>query len=330
MSLDDLRGSRTTDGRAEARANRVPAFLAFRAAAALTLGAILLTACGPQASEHPSSGSPEPSRVASASAAPVGKHPSHVFVVIFENEAADAALGPEAPYLASLAARYGYATNYLATTHPSQPNYLEIFSGSTQGVTDDKPHDVTAPSLADQLEGAGFTWRVYAENYPGNCFTGKKSLDGADGKGEYRRKHNPAISFTAISGDPARCANITDFSHFDPAGSDVAFIVPNQCNDMHDCPISTGDAWAKRFLAPLIASPAMADGVLFITFDEAHGDRSNHIATIVVAPRLAAPVTSAKAYGHPSLLRTIEELYGLPCLADACQAEPMADLLPPG
>ena len=105
--------------------------------------------------------------------------------------------------------------------------------------------------------------------------------------------------------------------------------MPNQCNDMHDCPIGTGDAWAKRFLAPLIASPAMADGILFITFDEAHGDTSNHVATIVVAPRLAAPVTSAKQYGHASLLRTIEELYGLPCLADACRAEPMTDLLPP-
>ena len=257
-------------------------------------------------------------------------HPSHVFVVIFENQAADAALGPDAPYLASLAARYGNATNYDATTHPSQPNYLELFSGSTQGVTDDKPHDLTAPSLADQLEGAGFSWRVYAENYPGGCFAGPMSLDGADGKGDYRRKHNPAISFTAISGDRTRCANITDFSHFDPAASDVAFIVPNQCNDMHDCPVATGDAWAKRFLGPLIASPAMADGVLFITFDEAHGDTANHIATIVVAPRLAAPVASAKAYGHPSLLRTIEQLYGLPCLADACKAEPMIDLLPAG
>ena len=68
-------------------------------------------------------------------------------------------------------------------------------------MTDDKPHDLTAPSLADQLEAAGFSWRVYAENYPGGCFTGPTSLDGADGKGDYRRKHNPAISFTAISGD---------------------------------------------------------------------------------------------------------------------------------
>jgi acid phosphatase len=307
-----------------------------RALAGLAVAAsLVLSACATSPSELPSVGSIAPSLVipsASASATtPSGStHPSHVFVVIFENQAADTALGPDAPYLASLAARYGNATNYEATTHPSQPNYLELFSGSTQGVTDDKPHDLSAPSLADQLEGAGFSWRVYAENYPGGCFTGPVSLDGADGKGDYRRKHNPAISFTAISGDATRCANITDFSHFDPAASDVAFIVPNQCNDMHDCPIATGDAWAKRFLGPPIASPAMADGILFITWDEAHGNSANHIATIVVAPRLAAPVASAKSYGHPSLLRTIEQLYGLPCLADACKAEPMIDLLPAG
>jgi phosphatidylinositol-3-phosphatase len=300
------------------------------AVAAFAFGAsVLLTACGPTGNDLPSAGGAEPSLL-SASAVPVGTHPSHVFVVIFENEAADAALGPEAPYLASLAARYGNATNYTATTHPSQPNYLELFSGSTQGVTDDKSHELTGPSLADQLDGAGFTWRLYAENFPGTCFTGAGSLDGADGKGDYRRKHNPAISFTAISGNPARCANITDFSQFDPAASDVAFIIPNLCHDMHDCPIAAGDAWARRFLAPLIASPAMRDGVLFVTWDEAHGDSANHIATIVVSPRLAAPVTSARPYGHASLLRTIEELYGLPCLADACRTEPMSDLLPAG
>ncbi len=311
---------------ARCRASGKPALAALAVAVAL-----VLSACATTGSALPSLASAAPSlAMPSPSAGPTARHPSHVFVVIFENQAADTALGPEAPYLASLAARYGNATNYSATTHPSQPNYLEMFSGSTQGVTDDKSHDVTASSLADQLEAAGYSWRVYAENYPGKCFTDPTSLDGVDGKGDYRRKHNPAISFTAISGNPARCANITDFSHFDPAASDVAFIVPNQCNDMHDCPIATGDAWAKRFLAPLIASPAMADGLLFITFDEAHADSTNHVATIVVAPRLAAPVTSAKAYGHPSLLRTIEELYRLPCLADACQAEPMIDLLPPG
>jgi acid phosphatase len=277
----------------------------------------------PTATRRPTpTGSPSPSPT------PAFDHPTHVFVVVLENTGAEQAIGPKAPYLAGLAARYGLATNYFGVGHPSQPNYLELFSGSTQGVTDDKKHDITAPTLADQLEAAGFSWRLYAENYPGNCDTHATASGGADGPGDYARKHNPAISFTSISGDPARCANITDFSHLDPNASDVAFIIPNLCHDMHDCPIATGDAWARDVLGPIIDSPAMEDGVMFITFDEAEVD-PNRVTTIVVSPRLMEPVTSAHRYDHASLLRTIEDLYRLPCLADACHAEPMTDLVPP-
>ena len=301
--------------------------------------ALLLVACQsapptptptltPTATERPTA-TPSPTLTASPSptATPGFDHPSHVFVVILENTPVEQAIGPKAPYLAELAHRYGLATNYFGVAHPSQPNYLELFSGSTQGVTDDKKHDITAPNLADQLEAAGLTWRLYAENYPGNCDTEGSASGGADGPGEYARKHNPAISFTSIAHVPARCANITDFSHLDPNASDVAFIVPNLCHDMHDCPTATGDAWARDVLGPIIASPAMEDGVMFITFDEAETD-ANQVATIVVTPRLVEPVSSARRYDHASLLRTIEDLYRLPCLADACDAEPMTDLIP--
>ena len=104
-------------------------------------------------------------------------------------------------------------------------NYLELFSGSTQGVTDDKSHELTGPSLADQLTARGSTWRLYAENFPARA-SRAGFLDGADGKGDDPRKQNPAISFTAISGNPARCANITDFSQFDLAASDVGLHHP--------------------------------------------------------------------------------------------------------
>lgn len=270
-----------------------------------------------------------PSATATPTAPGPSARPSHVFVVVLENKSAKQALGRHAEYLKSLADRYGLATNYLAAAHPSQPNYLELFSGSTQGVTDNDPHDIDAPTLADQLEAAGLTWRVYAENVPPGCFTGDRSTGGPDGDGEYRRKHNPAISFTSISGDPARCANITDFSHFDPAASDFALVVPNMCHSMHDCSIGTGDAWARDFIGRLLDDPAMDDGLLIITFDEGHG-KANDVATIVVSHHMDRPITSDVAYTHASLLRTIENLFGLPCLADACDADPMADLLPSG
>lgn len=308
---------------------------------------ILLVACGtppgpstkrasPSRSPSPTSAAstptpvPTPGRTAtpSATASPgPPTRPSHVFVVVLENKSASQALGRNADYLKGLADRYGLATNYTATAHPSQPNYLELFSGSTQGVTDNDPHDIDAPTLADQLEAAGLTWRVYAENMPPGCFTGARATGGPDGDGEYRRKHNPAISFTSISGDPSRCPNITDFSHFDPAASDFALIVPNMCHSMHDCSVAKGDAWASDFIGRLMDDPAMDDGLLVITFDEGRG-KANDVATIVVSQHMDRPLTSDVAYTHASLLRTIEDVFGLPCLADACDAKPMLDLLP--
>ena len=101
---------------------------------------------------------------------------------------------------------------FQSIAHPSQPNYLALLSGSTQGVLDDSVHTVSAPSLFDQLETAGKTWRVAAENVPDGCFDGATAEGGRDGPGTYVRKHDPAISFPSISGDPARCASIGDLS----------------------------------------------------------------------------------------------------------------------
>ena len=100
----------------------------------------------------------------------------HVFLIVLENRSASSVLGSaDAPFLNSLAARFGVADAYQAVAHPSQPNYLALFSGSTQGVTDDGVHDVRAASIADQLDATGRTWRVYAENVPTGCYRGASS-----------------------------------------------------------------------------------------------------------------------------------------------------------
>lgn len=248
---------------------------------------------------------------------------------MFENKDASEILsGGQAPYLASLAREYAPAVNYRAITYPSQPNYLALFSGSTHGIADNELHDIDAPSLADQLEEARLSWRVAAENVGPGCFTEAFSLDGLDGEGIYSRKHNPAISFTSISGDPARCANITDLTHFDPDAADFTLIVPNNCHSMHDCSIADGDAWLRGFLPRILESDAYRDGgVVFITFDEDRGDGDNRVATVVVSERARRGAVSERAYTHYSLLRTVQELLGLSCLAESCNAEPMSDLL---
>ncbi len=136
--------------------------------------------------------------------------------------------------------------------HPSEPNYLALFSGSTQGIADDANHDFAGHNLADQLEARGKTWRVFAQNVPLDCFTGATASGGEDGAGTYARKHEPAISFTDISTSPSRCGNITDFTHFDPAAADFEFIAPNLCNDMHDCSVCDGRGLPAAAFVPTI------------------------------------------------------------------------------
>ena len=254
----------------------------------------------------------------------------HVWLVVMENKTYDQIVGaPTAPFINDLIAKSGLSTRFQAIGHPSQPNYLALFSGSVQGVTDDKPHDLTGgANIADQLEAAGRTWRVYAENVPTGCSNVPTASGGPDGTGKYARKHEPAISFTSISGNPARCAHIAPFTGFDPTAADFEFIVPNLCNDMHDCPVGTGDAWLRDFLPKITGSAAYRDqGVVFVTWDEgADGTNPpNRIATIVASPLVAPGTKSGTPHTHFSLLRTIQDGFGLDCLAASCAANTLGE-----
>ncbi len=257
----------------------------------------------------------------------------HVYVIVLENHGLSAILdSAQAPYLASLAAQYGLATNSIAVAHPSQPNYLALFSGNTQGVTDDLSHDIAAPNLADRLEAAGRTWHVFAENVPPGCFTGARASGGRDGSGTYARKHEPAITFTDISSNPTRCANITDFTSFDPLAADYELIIPNLCNDMHDCSVSTGDEWLRGFVPRILASPAWKDGgVLFITFDEGTGSSADgqRVATFVISPLAKHGFSSSQAHTHYSLLRTIDAAWSLDCIDEDCDANTLSEFFTP-
>jgi acid phosphatase len=272
--------------------------------------------------------SPAASATPAASPATTGGVPdfSHVYIIILENKELNAVVGsPDAPYLNQLVARYGLATQYHGLTHPSQPNYIALISGATQGVTDDSVHDLDAPNLADQLEAHGKTWRVFAQNGPTDCSTAASATDGPDGAGTYVRRHNPFISFTSISHNPARCANITDFTHFDPNAADFEFIVPNLINDMHDGTVAQGDAFLQGFVPKIIDSPAFQNSVLFITWDEGTTNvgGGGNIPTLVITPSMPAGFTSDAPFDHYSLLRTIEDAWGLGCLGAACDAPNM-------
>ncbi len=253
---------------------------------------------------------------------------SHVYVIVMENHEYGSIIGnAQAPYINSLAARAGLATNYDAVAHPSEPNYIALWSGSTQGVTDDGDHDLSGTNLADQLAAHGRSWRVFAENVPLGCYTGSSSSGGPDGTGTYVRRHEPAISFTDVSRDATRCARITDFSHFDPAAADFELIVPDTCNDMHDCSIATGDAWLSSFVPRITSSAAFANSVLVITWDEGTTSTGGggHVATLVVSPHTSAGLRSSTYHDHYSLVRTIQDAWSLGCLANTCGANDLRE-----
>lgn len=255
----------------------------------------------------------------------------HIYTIVMENEEASSIIGSaKAPYINSLAGTYGVAANFTAVAHPSLPNYVAMLSGSTQGVTDDATHTFpNVPNLADQIEASGRDWSVAAQNVELGCFAGSSASGGPDGSGTYVRKHNPAIMFSQIATDPARCAKITDFAHFDPNLGNYWFIAPNLCNDMHDCSVATGDGFLKSFLPTILDSAAFKkDGLIFLTFDEGSSKvgGGGRVVTIVISPKGKAGFTSNVAYNHYSVLRTIETLWKMPCLANACKASPMRDM----
>ncbi len=254
---------------------------------------------------------------------------SHAYVIIMENHEYGQIVGSSsAPYINGLIAKYGLATNYDAVSHPSEPNYLALFSGSTQGVTNDGRYDLAGTNLADQLAAHSKSWRVYAQNVPLGCSTVMSASGGPDGAGTYERKHEPAISFTDISGNAARCANIANFSAFDPAAAHFELIVPNMCNDMHDCSVATGDTFLSNFVPTITGSAAFkSGGVLFITWDEGTSNLGGggHVATLIIGPGVKTGFTSSTAHDHYSLLRTIENAWGLGCLNHTCAANDLRE-----
>jgi acid phosphatase len=239
-------------------------------------------------------------------------------VVVFENKDAGAVVGStEAPYLDGLAAQGAAFTDAHGVTHPSQPNYLALFSGSTQGVTDDScPRTFSGPNLAGQLRAAGRSFTGFSEGLPAAGFTGC-------GAGEYARKHNPWVDFPALpaSVNQPLSALPSDLAQLPT----VAFVVPDLCSDMHSCPVATGDAWARAHLSGYVAWARTHDSLLVVTFDEDEGTAANHIPTFLVGP-MVRPGTSGQRIDHYALLRTLEDMYGLAPLGSAATAAPLTGI----
>jgi hypothetical protein len=255
----------------------------------------------------------------------------HIYLIVMENHEYGSIVGnPHAPYLNSLIHRYGLATNYHAVSHPSEPNYLALFAGSTFGIRDDGIHNLTSRDLADQLAAHGRTWHVYAQDVPSRCFMSAAARGGVDllgAAGWYARKHEPAISFTDVSTNAARCGQITHLAGFSPTAASFELIVPNMTNDMHDGTVAQGDSFLRAFVPLITANSAFASSLLVITWDEGSTslDGGGRVATIVISPAVRAGFRSSISHSHYSLLRTIEDAWGLGCLNRTCAANDLRE-----
>jgi hypothetical protein len=252
-----------------------------------------------------------------AQAAPAVPAFDHILLVMFENKSASQLTGSSAPYFTSLAAQGASFTQSYALTHPSQPNYLALFSGSTQGVTSDAcPKTFSGPNLGAQLLAAGQTFRGYSESMPSDGYTGCSS-------GTYQRKHNSWVDFTNMPGDRNQTlASLpTDFSTL----PSVAFVTPNMCNDMHDCSIATGDTWLKSHLDGYAQWAKTHNSLLIVTFDEDNFLALNRIYTSFVGAHVK-PGLYSEQINHYTVLRTIEAAYGLPGINNAAALSPIVDV----
>jgi len=227
----------------------------------------------------------------------------HVVLVIMENHSDAEIVGSaSAPYLTSLAQNNIHMTQSFAVTHPSQPNYLALFSGSTQGVTDDNacgPFSTT--NLGQQLLAASKTFVGYSEDLPSVGYTGLTS-------GAYARKHNPWSDFTNVPTNLNQpfTAFPTDYTTLPT----VSIVVPNLNDDMHDGTIAQGDSWIQTHMDAYITWAKTHNSLFIVTWDEDDTSESNQVATIMAGAHQVAGSYS-QTINHYSVLGMLQDSYGL-------------------
>lgn len=255
---------------------------------------------------------------------------SHVFLVVLENHSFSQAIGSaDMPYLNSLASQNSLAANYFGNTHPSLGNYFVLTTGLEETnpvVGDSFPGPVSDDNIVRALAGTGKTWKAYMESIPSQGYMGGDVLP-------YVKHHNPFAYFTDVAGSDGRhataqAANIVPFTQLsaDMAANalpNFGFIAPNIDNDAHDCPtggslcadsarLTAADTWLKNNIDPLIKSPAFANGVLIITFDEGNitdlANGGGQVATVLVGSHVKTGFRSSTLFQHQSTLRLILDL----------------------
>ncbi len=255
--------------------------------------------------------------------------PDHIVVLILENHNYHQIIGaPSAPYINALSNDPYTAlfTESFGLERPSQPNYLDLYSGSNQGVTNNNvppANPFNTPNLGRQLIDAGKTFTTYSEDLPYAGYNGPTS-------GHYARKHNPAANWMGSGINQISVSTNQPFSAF-PASDfsqlpTVCFIMPNQNNDMHNgsdtARIVIGDTWVHDHLDAYIQWAKTNNSLFILTFDEDNLQLRNHIVTLMTG-EMVKPGQYDQIINHYSVLRTIEDMYGLPYAGKAASVDPI-------
>ncbi len=293
----------------------------------LTVAAILMWGCGTPR-QAPSVQSTVHTTNGVTQTTPPGAdlpRPDHIVIVVEENHSRSEIIGnPDAPYINALRNEGAYFSNSHAIEHPSQPNYLDLFSGSNQGVTSDAcPRRLSAPNLASELRDAHLTFAGYAEDLPSVGYTGCNNGHVFSLGATYVRKHCPWVTFTNVP--PS--ANLpfsqfpTDFTRLPT----VSFVIPNLNHDMHNGTVKSADIWLKNNIQPYVDWAKTHNSLLILTWDEDDQSEQNTIPTIFVGP-MVKPGTYSGYINHFNVLRTVEDMYGLPHLGESAHVSPIPDV----
>lgn len=244
--------------------------------------------------------------------------PDHVVVVIEENRDYSQIMNMRYSnsFIHALARRGVLFTQSHGVAHPSQPNYLALFSGSTQGVTSNScPHVYDSDNLASSLLAGGFSFASYSESLPA---TGDLSCS----SGAYQRKHNPAANWQGKRIPAELNRRFADFpEEFDKLPT-VSFVIPDQSNDMHDGSFEQADQWLKTHIAPYVDWAMKNNSLLILTWDEGGYRGDNQIVTILAGPMVKAG-SSNQRINHYNVLRTLLDFYDLPVIGESRDAEPI-------
>lgn len=250
-----------------------------------------------------------------------------IVVVIEENHALQQVLGSgAAPNLDSLAAAGAKFTGMFALTHPSQPNYLQFFSGSNQNIIDNN-YAAGTPfatlNLGAAIIHAGETFVGYSETMPSVGFTGHDAAGGL-----YARRHNPWVNWQSNSPGPNQLPPSVNqpYSAF-PSNYNllprVSIVVPNNANNMHDGTITQGDTWIKNNILAYATWAKANNSLLIITFDEDNSASRNRIPTLFYGANVSAGTLVSTTWTAHNLLRTIGDLVGAAPSGSAADARPI-------